>query len=280
MGEADVIGRLGRDLARLRGDPASPPDASVVVPVNAQADLESVLGVVRQVAGYRGEHSFEIVLVINNYPAGEPPPEIETYAGAGIRVVAVPNVWREGEAVCLTARLPGARAASAEHLVLFDADCRIADPSRLLDWYVRQLEGGAQAAYTRVGYYDFRPLWSVRARIVAHHLARWIKRVVLRIPTTRGSNYAVDRSVFLRLYEQGRLVDDLNVGPAVKASGGRVAYSGRRSLQVLTSGRKFRGGWRRLARYLRYRLLYNLRVLRARTGDRKGGEAYHQRPLR
>jgi hypothetical protein len=280
MGEADVIGRLGRDLARLRGDPASPPDASVVVPVNAQADLESVLGVVRQVAGYRGEHSFEIVLVINNYPAGEPPPEIETYAGAGMRVVAVPNVWREGEAVCLTARLPGARAASAEHLVLFDADCRIADPSRLLDWYVRQLEGGAQAAYTRVGYYDFRPLWSVRARIVAHHLARWIKRVVLRIPTTRGSNYAVDRSVFLRLYEQGRLVDDLNVGPAVKASGGRVAYSGRRSLQVLTSGRKFRGGWRRLARYLRYRLLYNLRVLRARTGDRKGGEAYHQRPLR
>jgi hypothetical protein len=280
MAEANVVELLGGDLARLRSDPASPPDASVVVPVNAQTDLESVLRLVHEVAAYRGKRSFEIVLVINNYPAGEPPPEIETYAGAGMRVVAVPNVWREGEAVCLTARVPGARAAASEHLVLFDADCRIRNPSRLLDWYVRQLERGAQAAYTRVGYYDFRPLWSVRARIVAHHLARWIKRVVLRIPTTRGSNYAVDRAVFLRLYEQGRLVDDLNVGPAVKASGGRVAYSGRRGLQVLTSGRKFRGGWRKLAHYLRYRLLYNVRVLRARAGDRRGGDAYHHRPLR
>lgn len=275
-----VLERLREDLARLRGDTASPPDASVVVPVNAQADLETVLGVVGKVAGYHGERSFEVVLVINNYPPGEPPPEIEAYAGAGMRVVAVPSVWREGEAVCLTARVPGARAAFSERVILFDADCLILNPTRVLDWYVEQFERGAQAAYTHVGYYDLRPLWSVRTRIAAHHLARWAKRVILRIPTTRGSNYAVDRSVFLRLYEQGLLVDDLNVGPAVKAAGGRVAYSRARSLRVLTSGRKFRGGWRKLVRYLRYRLLYNVRVLQVRAGDRKGGETYHHKPLR
>lgn len=275
-----VLERLREDLARLRGDTASPPDASVVVPVNAQADLETVLGVVGKVAGYHGERSFEVVLVINNYPPGKPPPEIEAYAGAGMRVVAVPSVWREGEAVCLTARVPGARAAFSERVILFDADCLILNPTRVLDWYVEQFERGAQAAYTHVGYYDLRPLWSVRTRIAAHHLARWAKRVILRIPTTRGSNYAVDRSVFLRLYEQGLLVDDLNVGPAVKAAGGRVAYSRARSLRVLTSGRKFRGGWRKLVRYLRYRLLYNVRVLQVRAGDRKGGETYHHKPLR
>jgi hypothetical protein len=278
--EVDVLERLSADLARLRGDAASPPDASIVVPVNAQADLEAVLSALSQVAGYRGDRSFEVVLVINNYPVDEPPPEIETYAGAGMRVVAVPNVWREGEAVCLTARVPGARAAASERLILFDADCRIPDPSRLLDWYVQQFERGAEAAYTHVGYYGLRPLWSVRARIAAHHLARWVKRVVVRIPTTRGSNYAVDRTVFLRLYEDGRLIDDLNVGPEVEAAGGRVAYSGSRGLQVLTSGRKFRGGWRKLARYLRYRLLYNVRVLQARAGDGKRGKPYHRKPLR
>ncbi len=275
-----TLERLGADLARLRGDAAHPPDGSIVVPVNAQADLEAVLGVLGQVVAYRGDRSFEVVLVINNYAPDGPPPEIEAYADAGMRVVAVPSVWREGEAVCLTARVPGARAASTERLILFDADCRIPNPSRLLDWYVQQFERGAQAAYTHVGYYGLRPLWSVRARIAAHHLARWIKRVILRIPTTRGSNYAVDRAVFLRLYDEGRLIDDLNVGPAVKAAGGRVAYSGARDLRVLTSGRRFRGGWRKLVRYLRYRLLYNVRVLQARTGDRKGGKTYHHKPLR
>jgi hypothetical protein len=278
--EAGVLEELGAELALLRGDPTVSPDASIVVPVNAQADLQTVLGVVAQLAAYRGERSFEVVLVINNYPAEEPPPEIETYAGAAMRVVAVPNVWREGEAVCLTARVPGAEAAASRRLILFDADCRIPDPTRLLDWYVQQFDRGAHAAYTRVGHYELRPLWSVRARIAAHHLARWIKRALFRIPTTRGSNYAVDRAVFLRLYEQGLLIDDLNVGPAVKAAGGHVAYSGARSLEVLTSGRKFRGGWRKLARYLRYRLLYNVRVLQGRARDPERRDPYHHKPLR
>jgi hypothetical protein len=46
---------------------------------------------------------------------------------------------------------------------------------------------------------------------------------------------------------------------------------------VLTSGRKFSGGWRRLARYLRYRLLYNVRLIRTRDGQEN---PYHRRPLR
>jgi Glycosyltransferase like family 2 len=276
---ADRLERLGAELGRMRGDRALPPDASIAIPVNAQADLQNVLVVLSDIARYRGKRAFEVVLVINNYPEDDPPEEIATYAAAGMRVVSVPNVWRAGEAVCLSARVPGIRAAEAERILLFDADCRIPEPTVLLDWYVDQFASGAKVAYTRVGHYDLRPLWSVRARMAAHHGARWIKRVLLRIPTTRGSNYGVDRTAFLRAYEGGLLADDLNVGPAVKAAGGRIVYAGSPRLQVLTSGRKFRGGWRRLARYLRYRLLYNVRVLRTQAQER-AKSSYHQRPRR
>jgi hypothetical protein len=37
-------------------------------------------------------------------------------------------------------------------------------------------------------------------------------------------------------------------------------------MAVLTSGRMFAGGWRKLWRYLRYRLRYNVRVLPVRPG--------------
>lgn len=273
----DTLERLSGELARLRGDPSVAPHASVVIPVNAEADLERVMNVVGDVASYDGRHTFEVVLVINNYAPDEPPKEIRTYDDAGLRVVAVPNAWRTGEAVCFTARIPGVRAASSDRVVLFDADTRVPSPTAVLDWYVEQFARGAAAAYTHVGHYDVRPMWSVRARVASHHLARWVKRVVLRIPTTRGSNYGIDRTVLLPLYDRGLLADDLNVGPTVKAAGGRVAYSGSREVRVLTSGRKFSGGWRRLARYLRYRLLYNVRLMRTRDGHE---DRYHRRPLR
>jgi hypothetical protein len=275
------LDQLGVELKRLRGDPAAAPEASVVIPVNAQEDLENVLGVLGDLARYEGSRTFEIVLVVNNYPAEKPPPETAAYERAGLRVVAVPSVWRAGEAVCLSARIPGIRAASSGLILLFDADCRIPNPTVLFDWYAKQFERGARVAYTRVDYYDLRPLWSVRARIVAHHLARWIKRVILRIPTTRGSNYAAERTLFLQLYEGDLLTDDLNVGPAAKAAGGRVVYSGARNLRVLTSGRRFRGGWWKLARYLYYRLGYNLRLIGAsREEGKKRGASYHRSPLR
>jgi hypothetical protein len=273
--------QLGVQLARLRGDEAAPPDASIVIPVNAQEDLENVLGVLGDVARYEGTATLEVILVINNYAEEHPPPEIAAYERTGVRVVAVPSVWRAGEAVCLSARIPGIRIASSERIMLFDADCRISNPSLLFDWYAEQFDRGAQVAYTAVGYYDLRPLWSVRARMLAHHLARWIKRVILRIPTTRGSNYATDQALFLRLYEGGFLTDDLNVGPAAKAAGGRVVYSRAKGLRVLTSGRRFKGGWWKLARYLCYRLGYNLRVIGTSKGGRKKPDAsYHRTPMR
>lgn len=273
--------RLGSELTRIRGDPAARPHASIVAPVNAQADLENALDLLEEVARYRGRRTFEVVLVVNNYPPDDPPREIEAYAAAGMRVVAVPNVWRTGEVVSFTARIPGIRAAASERLVLFDADCRIPNPEPLLDWYVDQFDSRAQAAYTHVDYYDLRPLWSVQARIFIHHLVRWVKRTILGIPTLRGSNYAVDRTLFLRLYDQGFLGDDLNVGPAIKAAGGTIAYSGMPELRVITSGRRFKGGWLRLARYLVYRLGYNLRVLPARPSQPgKPRIPHHERPLR
>ena len=278
---SDALEGLSARAARLRGDSSLAPHASIVIPVNAQGDLERVLNVVGDVASYDGAHTFEVVLVINNYPPDEPPQELEAYERAGIRIVAVPNAWRAGEAVCFSARVPGVRAASSDRIILFDADSRLPNPTAVLGWYVDQFAQGAAAAYTHVGHYDVRPMWSVRARVASHHLARWCKRVILRIPTTRGSNYGVDRTVFLPLYERGLLADDLNVGPTVKSAGGRVAYAGSRELRVLTSGRKFQGGWRRLARYLRYRLLYNVRLIRTRgDGPRRRENPYHQRPLR
>jgi hypothetical protein len=279
--ETASLDRLEVELRRLRGDPAALPDASVVIPVNAQEDLENVLGIIGDVARYEGTATLEVVLVINNYPEDDPPRELETYAHAGVRTVGVPNVRRPGEVVSFTARVPGAQEASSEVTIYFDADCRIPNPSALLTWYVDELKRGAQAAYSRVGYYDLRPLWSVRARIAIHHAARWVKRVLLRIPTVRGSNYAVDRTLFLRLYDEGRLIDDLNVGLAVKTSGGSIAYSGERDLRVLTSGRRFKGGWWKLARYLWYRLAYNLRVMgTSKGGARKPGGSFHRTTLR
>jgi hypothetical protein len=266
---APGLDRLGVELKRLRGNPAALPDASVIVPVNAQEDLRNVLRIVEDIARYEGDATFEVVLVINNYPVDQPPPELGAYAGAGIRTVGVPDVRRPGEVVSFTARVPGAREASSDVTIHFDADCRVPNSSALLTWYIERLRGGAQAAYSPVAYYDLRALWSVRARIALHHAARWTKRVALRIPTVRGSNYAIDRQLFLRLYDAGMLIDDLNVGLAVKASGGSLAYSGDRELRVLTSGRRFKGGWLKLARYLRYRLLYNLRVLRVPRAARE-----------
>jgi hypothetical protein len=265
--------RLG--VERLRGDPSVPPSASIVVPVNAQGDLELVVALVGDLISYDGPHTFEIVLLVNNFPPEGPPPEIEALERLGLRVESVPDVWRRGEAVCFSARMVGIKAAASERVISFDADSRVPNAPSLLDWYMRQFERGAAGAYTHVGYYDLRPLWSVRARIAAHHAARWFKRVPLRIPTTRGSNYAVDRRALMPLYERKLLSDDLNVGPVLKSAGGDVVYSGAPPLQVLTSGRRFQGGWLKLFRYLAYRLGYNVRMIA--SGNRGRRDAWYHR---
>lgn len=243
-------------------------DASIVIPVNAQGDLENVRHLLQDIERYDGTNRFEIVLVINNYPPGKPPPEIQAFEEMGMQVVAIPCVRQPGEAVGFSARIPGIRAATADMCILFDADCALPNPTALLDWYVQQFEAGARCAYSHVDFYDLRGGWTIRTRIFIHHTARWFKRNVLRIPTTRGSNYAVHRLTMLELYEDGYLADEMNVGPTFKASGAKISYSSKRDLRVLTSGRMFKpgGGIRKLARYFRYRLLYNLRTLPVRKG--------------
>lgn len=218
---------------------------------------------------YSGQHTFELVLVINNYPPEEPPKEIKTFSNLGINVISIPYLKKEGEAVGFTARIPGLEAAQSEYTILFDADCRIPNSTKLIDWYIDIYEKGIYPAYTHVDYYDLREKLSIKARMFSHHFSRWVKREILGIPTVRGSNYAIKRSFILDLYKKGLLADDMNVGPVAKAYGNEVAYSGNRDLVVLTSGRMFHGSWISLFRYLIYRLKYNFHVLRVRENAAK-----------
>lgn len=263
------------DLDRIRGllesqatDAAEPPDASIAIPVNAQGDLENALRTMSDIAHYQGSHRLELLLIVNNFEEGEPPDAIAEYEAMGFRVLAIPDVRQHGEAVALSARVHGLRAARAEPVLLFDADCRIPDVTALIDWYVEQFARGADCAYTHVAYYDYEPVWDLRVHFALHHLARWFKRVVLRIPTTRGSNYAVRRNAMLALYDEGLIADEMNVGPAFERSGRKVAYSGASSLYVYTSGRMFERGLLRRLPYYWYRLRYNLRVLPGGPGVR------------
>jgi hypothetical protein len=251
-------------LQRMRGPLDAPPDASIVIPVNAKADLENVLVTLTDLSRYEGLAALEIVLVVNNFPADSEPIEVQRLRDLGAVVVAVPSVRRSGEAVALSARMRGLRVAVADFAIFFDADCRMPQVTELLDWYVAQFRAGVQVAYTRVGYFDTHPGAPVRAWLLGHALSRWIKRVVFRIPTTQGASYGVDRLAALRLYDSGYLADEMNVGPSIKAQGGRTSYSG--SLQVLASGRYLTFfTWRKVVRYFWYRLKYNIRVLPVRS---------------
>lgn len=251
-------------LGRLRGDSEDFPDASIVIPVNAKEDLKAVFEILDDIVKYKGKHTIEVILVINNYPAADPPIEIAQFRKLGIHVVAVPSARRAGEVVIVSARALGVRAANSEITIHFDVDCRIPDINALLDWIISSFRSGAQVAYSHVGYYDLRKLASVYTKIAIHNMVRWMKRTLLRIPTTRGSNYAIDGSLFLELYDAGKLSVDLQVGPASKLAGARIIYSGHPSLKVLTSGRRFHGGWIKIYKYLRYRLYYNLNTIPTR----------------
>ena len=244
-----------------RGDPGKFPDASIAIPVNAQGDCETVLGILNDIAQYRGKHTFEVILAINNYPEGNEPEEIKFFHSMGVLVKPTPNVRRPDEAICFSARMTGVKVANTECLLLFDADCRIPNATALIDWYIDHLQNGVALAYTHVGHYDVKRKLSIWAKIGAHHGARWVKRAVLGIPTTRGSNYAVNRTKMMWFYDHKYLSDDLNVGPTFKAGDLPIVYSGKRKLVVLTSGRVFSGGWRKLFRYLLCRLRYNMKLL-------------------
>ncbi len=250
---------LHGDLQRLRGDPHAPPRASIVVPVNAQKDLLRVSALASDIAAYHGGEPIEIIFVVNNYPADDPPKEIGEYQQLGFKVLAVPKVEHKG-GVALAARIPGIEAAQSEIMLLFDADCRIPNSTALLDWYLHQLDSGVDLAYTHVDYLDLPAGLAIKARMFIHHAARWYKRILLGIPTSRGSNYAIRRTLILELFVQGRIQYDIHIGPVVKFIGGKVAYSGAKEHVVFTSGRFFSNSWKELFLYLVWRVGYYLRV--------------------
>jgi glycosyltransferase involved in cell wall biosynthesis len=255
----DFIGKSA--LLKDRVNPELAPDASIVIPVNAQKDMTPLRRVLSDLFRYSGKRQFEIILVINNYPVDAPPEEIQSYQQAGLQVIGIPHIVHNG-GIAMAARIPGVRLARSQNVLHFDADCRIPHPDELLDWYVDRLQEGYELAYTHVDYTDLPPGISVKARMFVHHASRWIKRNILRIPTSRGSNYAMHRDTMLDLFAQGRIPYDLHVGPVVKSMGGRIAYSGAKEFVVLTSGRFFDPGWKVLFAYLIWRTGYYLRILK------------------
>lgn len=94
------------------------------------------------------EVTFEVILAINNYPEDKEPSEIEFFRSMGVLVQPTPSVRRPDEAVCFSARMTGIGAANTDHLLLFDADCRIPNPTALIDWYIERLHSGIGLAYT------------------------------------------------------------------------------------------------------------------------------------
>lgn len=258
---SNELTELKREVLRLRGNRSLYPDASIVIPVNAQKDLPNIPRLLADLGRYSGRHHLEIVLVVNNYPADKPPRDIETYSQIGLLVMAIPHIEHAG-GIAIAARIPGIRVAQSSKIILFDADCRIPNPTALIDWYIAKFEDNMDLAYTHVEYTDLPPGISVKARMFVHHASRWIRRNILGTPTSRGSNYAIRKKFILHLFDQGRIPYDIHVGPVVKATGGKIAYSGAKELVVYTSGRFFTPGWKVLGEYLVWRMGYYRRILK------------------
>lgn len=254
--------RFRDDVNRLRGNPQLKPSASIIIPVNACADLGNLQWLISDLVKYQGSHTFEIITVINNYQIENQPCEVEILSEIGMRVLNIPNVHQPGETVAFSARLPGVEAANSEITIQFDADCRIPNITPLLDFYVEKLNSGYMLAYAPVHFFDLPKGTTIPIRVSIHHTVRSIKRNLLKIPTPRGSSYAINRTILIRLYETRKLRDDIQIGPNIKALGGKCIYSDDWNLRVLTSGRKIRKGWWRMIRYVVRRLVFNIKFLR------------------
>ena len=278
--EIDTSFRLSDIFIKLRGQTNLKPKASIIIPVNAQTDLQKVQNTLFDISNYKGSHFFEIVLVINNYSVDSPPPIIREFRSNGIKVQPVPQILSENEINTLTqrlygpnvkrssnltsarsfrifkARILGSKIASSEFLIHFDADCRIPDITSLLNWYVNTLESGINLAYTHVDYYELPPGLATKMYLNIHHLFRWIKRTILGIPTSRGSNYAVLRTPFIELFEKNNLNADNKVGPSFKKRGLKISYGRNPEFAVFTSGRDFVKNWRSLWEYVIWRINY------------------------
>ena len=82
---------LAARLQRLLVSPEQEPDASIIIPVNARADLETVIPVLEQLSLYAGPHALELILVVNNYDPAAPPAAIDRFTRMGLRVIGVPS---------------------------------------------------------------------------------------------------------------------------------------------------------------------------------------------
>ena len=257
--------------------PSSSPSLAIVVPMNAQADMENALALLRDLSASRSSATIETIVVANNFEADAPPPRLAEIEAMGVTVLRIPQVeLKPGEVISFAARIPGARHATGPFTIHFDADCRVPHADALIGWYAAQAAADVDLAYTSVGHYGLSSGSSIRVSMAIHHTSRWVKRVLLRIPTARGSNYMIRREMLLDAYDRGMLADDINVGPVVKSLGGRIAYNGDRRLRVLTSGRMYRSGWGAMLRYYLYRLRYNLRVLPVSSrAASKTGRVHH-----
>src|SRR5512138_2349466 len=119
---------LKQHIQHLRGSRSFYPEASIVIPVNAQKDLSNITNLLSDLCRYNGGKRLEIVLVINNYPPEKPPAEIESYQRAGLVTLGIPRLEHEG-GIAIAARIPGIRIAQSSKILLFDADCRIPNPT-------------------------------------------------------------------------------------------------------------------------------------------------------
>jgi hypothetical protein len=252
---------LRRHMQRLRGTAEADPNASLIVPISARSGFSLIQGLIGDLARYRGSYTLEIILMVAASLAGSAPEEIEHLRGLGLQVIAAPEGGQNWEAVQLEARAQGVEAARAGITLHFSPDARLPDATALIDWYIQSLYSVYQLAYSQISYYGLPDGMNTRLSLALVDTFRKVKRVLLGVPTTRGSNYAINRHLFLKLYESGKLTVDLPVGLAVRLAEARSRYSSERRLQVYLSAHKYSPqSLLNLHRILR-RLRYNLRAI-------------------
>mgnify|MGYP002624268000 CR=1 FL=1 len=274
--------RLGEQITDMVDQES--PDAAIIIPVNARCDLCRVVDLLEDIARYDGPDRFQILLVVNNYDPDHPPTEhLELYSRLGVQTVAVTELPGDSRiSPALRARMLALPYTNTRACIFFDADCRIPDPGRCLGWYCQSFrDPDVMLAYTKVGYYNWPDRLPVQLWLAVHYGWRAFKRNCLRVPTPRGSSYAIDRNLKQRLFEDGYLADETALGRLVKGFGYRSSYTRAKSCRVLTDGRVFQRArvHRLFTKYAFRRLKINVNNLiirqdAARYTGRKGQESH------
>lgn len=241
-----------RRLQSLRGELFdADPNASVIIPVRSRTQLTHSLALLSDLARYHGDYTLEFILVVDDFELI--PEESEYFRNIGVHLVFTEPDGPERAGGTIDVRARGVRAARAGITLHFAPDVRIPDPSALIDWYIESLYSEYQLAYTWIDFENRPGRLSTRLSLVVLNVLRSLKRTLLGVPTTRGCNYAVTRSLFLELYETGQLSADINIGLAARLAEARSRYSKEPRLRVVLSTRK----------YSARTLLYPARILRS-----------------